>query len=68
MLLKIVAVLKKKDLQRLPLNKFAIFVCLQEAEDDEVVRTFKRRKAGEKKDGGAGKAPLGAVDGFKPLD
>lgn len=41
---------------------------MQEAEDEEVVRTFKRRKAAEKKDGGAGKAPLGAADGFKPLD
>lgn len=41
---------------------------MQEAEDEEVVRTFKRRKVGEKKEGAGGRAPLGAADGFKPLN
>jgi len=40
---------------------------LQEAEDEEVAKTFKRRKVAEKKEGSAAKTTLGAADGFKPL-
>lgn len=38
---------------------------MQDAEDEEVTKTFKRRKTTEKKEA---KAPLGAADGFKPLN
>jgi len=37
---------------------------MQEAEEEEVAKTFKRRKTTERKES---RAPLGVVDGFKPL-
>ena len=37
---------------------------LQEAEEEEVAKTFKRRKTAERKES---RAPLGVADGFKPL-
>lgn len=38
---------------------------MQEAEDEEVVKTFKRRKVADKKDA---KGPMGVADGFTPLN